>query len=45
MSEAIPQPPADNWTNILLTMMFGSGQAVMSVQDAENIANQEDSED
>lgn len=41
MSEAIPQPITENWTDILLTLMFGSGQAVMSVQDAEDLAARE----
>ena len=41
MSEAIPQPIDQNWTNILLTMLFGSGQAVMSVQDESDVAAQD----
>jgi hypothetical protein len=42
--EAQPQAPVDNWTNILLTIMFGSGQAVMSVQDETNLAAQADND-
>jgi hypothetical protein len=44
MAEAIPQPPVENWTNVILTMLFGAGQAVMSVQDAEDLASQPESE-
>jgi hypothetical protein len=42
--EAQPIPIDQNWTNILLTMLFGAGQAVMSVQDESDIAAQADSQ-
>jgi hypothetical protein len=44
MAEAQPQPIDQNWTNILLTMLFGSGQAVMSVQDQENMVAAQDNQ-
>jgi hypothetical protein len=37
VSEAQPHAPVDNWSNIMLTLLFGAGQAVMSVQDQENM--------
>jgi hypothetical protein len=38
MSEAIPIPPADDDMNVWLTMLFGFGQPVMTVQSAEDMA-------
>ena len=38
MSEAIPIPPEDDFLNVMLTMLFGSGQAVMTVQSADDVA-------
>lgn len=40
MSESQPTNPADDWLNILLTMSFGNGAAVMTVQCAEDLARQ-----
>ena len=44
MAEARPESPVDNWSNILLTLLFGSGQAVMSVQDESNLADAQESQ-
>jgi hypothetical protein len=42
MAEAIPIPPQDDDLNVWLTMLFGFGQPVMTVQSAEDLAARQD---
>jgi hypothetical protein len=42
MSEAIPIPPQDDDMNVWLTMLFGFGLAVMTVQSEEDLAARQD---
>jgi len=45
MAEAIPVSPQDDMLNVWLTMLFGNGQAVMTVQSAEDLAARQDQGD